>query len=1154
MKLSASVVLLSIALFLTACTHSSDLPTVGSDRYRALCTAFYLGLSALQSGEDVNARKGLTRATEIAAGEPAGWADLGLLDFRQQDYEGAYRSVEKAHALVPENSRMEALLGVIESRRGKVDETLAHFIRAVSLDSGNLKALYGLAQETERQNSAATDAKAQQLLEQILQKQPNNTAVLIDVVRLSAKRNDTDALKGAVASLSKSAPQWPAAAKQQFSVLEQHANGAKVHDAAIQAQFLRNVLVRVPAYRQSLDQVKTPVTSAGEPFLKFLKLPSPSPEPSALDATLHFDSEPVANAPAGGITWIGTFVSDNKSDAEVIWADYQALHLSSGAQLPLPKGKNATRGFLAENAILAADLNYDFKTDFVIATDGGLLFYQQQSPGRFDDVTSSTKLPAAILRGNYTGAWAFDIDLDGDLDVVLGVPEGEPVVLRNNGDGSYAVIRPFKGLDGLIDFASADVDGDGDPDVALLNKQGHLIVFANERLGDYRMRSTPAQLRGQSLKLAAADINGDGLPDFVILQPDFRVMRLSDHAAGRDWTVVELARAKPPAGISTPPSLAIADLDNNGALDLIVNDQVFLSDGQSFTPLANRLPAYNRGFIEANANGRLNVIGLSADGRAVEGVSSGTKPYHWQDVRPRAATTSGDQRVNSFGIGGEIEIRSELLTQKQIIESPILHFGLGTHRGAEFARIVWPNGLIQTEFALKANQTLVAEQRLKGSCPLLFTWDGHGMQFVKDVAPMSAALGAHDGSGHFAGVDQTQEWFKIKDEQLKPRDGFYDVRVTDEYWETYYIDHYSLLAVDHTADTQIFADERVAVPAAPLKIYVTGTPQAFRSAKDDRGRDVSAAVHDLDGKYLDTFELGSYQGIAHDHWVELELPPDTPQHGALYLIGQGWLHPWDDGILVAASQGKQSKPRDLSIEVPDRDGHWIEVRSNLGVPAGRDKTVVLDLTGIFQPGAPRKLRLRTNLEIYWDKLAWAAGASEDGMKTQKIPLEKADLRHRGFSQISQNETLAPELPNYNKLSNSGEKWPSLEGYYTRYGDVRPLLEKVDDRFVIATGGDELRLQFRAAPPVPYGWSRDFIFIGDGWMKEGDFSFKFSKTVLPLPYHSMKEYAGPAKTLEDDQVYRLHKSDWQDFHTRYIAPVSPLAISGGPREPGKVERY
>ncbi len=1131
-KLSGSV-LLAVTLFTAACRHSSDLPAVGSDRYRDLCTAFYLGLSALQSGEDVNARKGLTRATEIAPGEPAAWADLGLLQFRQQDYDGAYQSVAKAQALAPQNSRIEALLGVIESRRGKSDATLSHLSKAVELDPGNLKALYGLAGETERQNSAAADAKAEKLLEQILQAQPNNIAVLVDVVRLSAKRNDADGLKQAVTRLAKSAPQWPAAAKQQFSTLEEVARGANVHAAAIQAQFLRNVLVRVPAYRQSLDEVKTPAISAGEPFLKFLKLPAPTSEPSALDAALHFDSQPVANAPTGGITWIGSFVPDEKSDPEVIWADNRSLHLSNGAQLSLPISSPVA--YLSPKAVLAADLNYDFKTDFVIATAGGLRFYQQQTGGMFKDVTASTNLPAAVVHGSYTGAWAFDIDLDGDLDVVLGVPEGEPIVLRNNGDGSYAVIKPFKGVDGLLDFASADVDGDGDSDIALLDGQGQLKLFANQRLGDYALRSTPAQLSGKSVKLAAADVNGDGLPDFLVLRPDFRVMSVSDDASARDWRVVELAKAKPPAEGSVPPTLAIEDLDNNGALDLVINDQVFLSDGHSFRALAKRLPAYGRVFIQANANGRLNVIGLSADGRAVEGVNGGAKPYHWQEIRPRAATTHGDQRINSFGIGGEIEIRSELLTQKQIIQSPVLHFGLGSHTGAEFARIVWPNGLIQTEFALKANQTLLAEQRLKGSCPLLFAWNGHAMQFVKDVAPMAAALGAHDGSGRFASISQTEEWFKISGDQLKPKDGLYDVRVTDEYWETYYIDHYGLLAVDHPDGTQIFADERVATPAPALKIYVTGALHPFARVTDDRGHDVSAAVHDLDGQYLNTFELGSYQGIARDHWVELQLPPGASQNGALYLIAQGWLHPWDDGILVEASQGNQVRPTDMSIEVPDRAGRWIQVRRNLGVPAGREKTVVLDLTGIFRAGTPRKLRLRTNLEIYWDKLAWAEGSREANAQTREMPLDRADLRHRGYSQVRQVNAFVPEVPDYSKLSDSGEKWPGLEGYYTRYGDVRPLLEERDDRFVIAGSGDELRLQFRADPAPPKGWSRDFVFVGDGWMKEGDYNFKYSTTVLPLPRHSMMEYTGPVTTLEDDRTFQLHKSDWQEYHTRYIPP-------------------
>ncbi|MBV9306458.1 MAG: CRTAC1 family protein [Acidobacteriaceae bacterium] len=791
---------------------------------------------------------------------------------------------------------------------------------------------------------------------------------------------------------------------------------------------------------------------------------------------------------------------------------------------------------LPEHAIVGADLNYDFRTDLIVATSDGLRIYGQNSPGQFTDVTAKTKLPASVLNGSYTGAWPFDIDLDGDLDIVLGVPQGEPLVLRNNGDGSYKVIHPFQGVNGLINFVAADVDGDGDPDVALLDKEGHLKVFANERLGDYKGRPVPPELSGQYLKLAAADVTGDGLPDFVALRSDFHVLRLSDRSAGQGWAFGELLAANRPATAEASPSLTLADLDNNGGLDVIVNDQVYLSNGNTYTLLSARLPAICRGVADLNGDGRLDIIGLKADNSApIQLLNRGTKNYSWQTVRPKAATTNGDQRMNSFGIGGEMEVRAELLTQKQIITSPILHFGLGEHRAADFVRIVWPNGIIQTEFKPKPDQTLLAEQRLKGSCPLLFTWNGHRVQFIKDVAPMSAALGAHDGSGHFADVTQTEEWFKISGDQLAPRDGFYDLRVTDEYWETYYIDHYSLLAVDHPAGTQIFADERVADPPAPLKIYVTGASHPFAKAYDDHGQDVSGAVRAADGRYLNTFERGSYQGIARDHWVQLELPDDAPAHGPLYLIGQGWLHPWDDGILVAVNQGTQPKPEDLSIEVPDRDGRWITARKNLGVPAGREKTVVLDLTDIFRPGAPRVLRLRTNLEIYWDKLEWAPGFRDDEIKTEKLPLASADLRHRGFSQVSQANSLAPEIPQYDHVTETGSKWRSLEGYYTRYGDVCPLLDKIDDRFVIVNGGDELRMKFRALPPPSNYWARDFIFIGDGWMKEGDYSFKYSTTVLPLPYHAMKRYTEPATTLENEKAYHLHPSDWQEFHTRYIAP-------------------
>ena len=73
-----------------------------------------------------------------------------------------------------------------------------------------------------------------------------------------------------------------------------------------------------------------------------------------------------------------------------------------------------------------------------------------------------------------------------------------------------------------------------------------------------------------------------------------------------------------------------------------------------------------------------------------------------------------------------------------------------------------------------------------------------------------------------------------------------------------------------------------------------------------------------------------------------------------------------------------------------------------------------------------------------------------------------------------------------------------------------MLERVDDRYVIANAGDELALRFPAPPPPPSGWVRDFVMIGDGWNKDGDYNTAFSKTVLPLPSHDQTSYDAPRR--------------------------------------------
>lgn len=181
------------------------------------------------------------------------------------------------------------------------------------------------------------------------------------------------------------------------------------------------------------------------------------------------------------------------------------------------------------------------------------------------------------------------------------------------------------------------------------------------------------------------------------------------------------------------------------------------------------------------------------------------------------------------------------------------------------------------------------------------------------------------------------------------------------------------------------------------------------------------------------------------------------------------------------------------------------------------------------------MRLATNMEIFWDRLAWAQGLSNDRIHTERVPLTSAELRHRGFSVMDAADASSPEIPDYYHIKGTGSKWPAIEGYYTRYGDVRELLSKSDDRYVIMGSGDEVLLRFSATTPPPAGWVRDFIMMGDGWIKDGDYNSAFSRTVLPLPYHAMKSYSTPPGRLEDDPAYRKHPADWQQYHTRYMAP-------------------
>jgi hypothetical protein len=765
--------------------------------------------------------------------------------------------------------------------------------------------------------------------------------------------------------------------------------------------------------------------------------------------------------------------------------------------------------------------------------------YKQQPDSSFADVTAGA-VPAAARNEAYAGAWPADLDMDGDLDLVLARETGPPLTLRNNGDGTFATRSFFPEVDALRTFAWADLDGDGTPDAAMLDDDGGLHVYDNERSGSPRFsrRPLPDTIR-TGRGLAVGDINRDGTLDLLILRAQGRVTRLAPQPSG--WERAKLIETSAPLTESPIEAtrLLTTDLDNNGGLDLVTvssgRSHLRLSDSTgTFSPSPQVLDYTVFTAADVRGEGRLDLLARTETGTPLRLTNRGDRNYQSQRIQPRAARTRGDRRINSFGIGGEIELRSGLLYQKRPITDPTVHFGLGRHTGADVARIIWPNGTVQAEFDLVSTQTALARQRLKGSCPWVYTYDGTGMQFETDFL-WRTALGLRINAQGKAQVIHSEDRIFIPGEHVARRNGQYDVRITGELWESHFFDRVELMAVDHPIGTEVRIDERFHLPPPDQAVTPLTAPKPVAQAWDQDGRDVTDLVRAKDGEYLDTFRFGPFQGRAEEHFVEVKLGKDVPADGPLWLVADGWVYPTDTSINLAIGQSNYAPPKSLTLEVPDGEGGWRVAKPDLGFPAGKSKTMLIDLSDVIGPDGPRRVRLRTNMEIYWDRLAWASGRPEAELRTHRMRPDSARLRERGFSKVVQTDRRLPTVPVYDSIATTTRLWRDLEGYHTRFGDVRELVTQTDDRYVIMNAGDEMALRFDAPPPPPDGWTRDFVLIGDGWVKDGDYNTGHSRTVRPLPYHGMDDYSTPPGPLEEDPAYQMHPDDWDTYHTRYVTP-------------------
>jgi hypothetical protein len=444
-------------------------------------------------------------------------------------------------------------------------------------------------------------------------------------------------------------------------------------------------------------------------------------------------------------------------------------------------------------------------------------------------------------------------------------------------------------------------------------------------------------------------------------------------------------------------------------------------------------------------------------------------------------------------------------------------------------RILWPTGVPQdeTDLGTKNSLELTELDRRGSSCPTLFAWNGEKYVFVSDV--IGAAVVGHWVSPTAKNNADPDEWIKVEGTQLRARDGLLSLRFGEPMEEVNYIDQVRLIAVDHPASSEVYPNERFLnePPFASGHPVISTAPHPVAGAWDDHGREVSEQLRTQDHQYVRDFTNLSFAGFANQHRLTLDLGEWTPAH-PLRLMLHGFIEYFSASSMYAAWQAGLS-PIAPYVEAQMPDGSWKRIIDDMGFPAGLPRTIVVDLTGKLPPGA-RRIRLVTNLQIYWDQILVDNGPeAPQWMHETELPLASARLAFRGYPEQLDGKTPGDLTYNYQHISQTGP-FVRSRGSYTRYGEVTPLLKFIDDNFVVFGSGEDIDVEFStgALPPLSPGWKRDYFFYANGFVKDMDFYEGSPYTVADMPFHGMSTYPYPAKEHYPQDEERLrYELEWND---------------------------
>ena len=744
----------------------------------------------------------------------------------------------------------------------------------------------------------------------------------------------------------------------------------------------------------------------------------------------------------------------------------------------------------------------------------------------------------------FRGAVFSDLDLDGDLDVYLFGSGGADRLMRNNLDGTWTDVSAATGDPAFSSSrcVAADVDRDGDPDLVCVTAKGAVEIRSNLRQGRFETIRPGIE---DAADVAVADLDADGLPDVVVATKGALVL-LVGRAGGKLERAAGGDLAKLPAGF-VPRRVLLADLDNDGFADVVAGGESGLAiwrnsglDTFTWWPVAPR----GIGRVDAIAaddadrDGDLDLLVADA-GRTRLFENEGGNANDWLDVVLQGLA-SGSGKVNREGIGSLVEVKAGNLYVARAVSASPTHFGLGKRARADVVRCIWTNGIPQNLIDQKGRTTVREVQELKGSCPFVYALDGRTgrWSFVSDALGRAPIGLLYDGF-HLAGADP-REWLKIDGAVLSPdARGTVSIDYTEELWEAAFLDMARLVAIDHPEGTDFVPNERMVPGVLEKKIFTVARPRPVARARED-GEDVTDLLRSADHRYVVPGRETAYQGVRSEHALELDLGP-VPANARVMLYLDGWIFYTDTSINVSISQRHDVHPLAPVLEVPDGNGGWRVAIESLGFPAGKTKTMPVDLTGIVEPRDPR-VRIRTTMAVWWDQAFVTVDDPAVPTRATELSPARATLSFRGFSRRYRETPDGPELFEHDAVD-AAPRWADPPGRLTRYGDVTPLLSAADDRWVAFADGDAIRIEYdaRTLPPLPRGWRRDWILVSDGWDKDFDKNTVSGATIGPYPYHAMPAYPYPDSAPFPDPRFL------DEWVTR---SVSPEKFDGWVRDSGE----